>query len=413
MAIILAFAALALAWAMFGQIDIVASAQGKLIPDARSKVLQALEAASIAALHVQDGQKVKQGELLIELDATQTGADHARIREELKAARREAARAQALLAALDSGRAPRLTPAIPGQEEQHAAEQRLLEGEWAAHITQMAQLDAEIRQRRAELQGNEELLAKLQETLPIIRARATDYQRLQQENFISRHGWLEKEQARVEAERDLSAQAARRQEIHAALAVAERQRAAQQAQTRRATLDRLREAEQKALALEQEHIKAGNRVEHMRLTAPVAGTVQQLALHTLGGVVTPAQALLVIVPDDLPLEVEAFVENKDIGFVRPGQEVEVKLEAFPFTKYGTLKGRLTQVSNDAIQDEKRGLVYAARIQLARNSLDVDGKTVNLSPGMAVTVEVKTGKRRVIEFFMGPLMQYQSESLRER
>jgi hemolysin D len=130
-------------------------------------------------------------------------------------------------------------------------------------------------------------------------------------------------------------------------------------------------------------------------------------------VVTPAQPLLVVVPGDNPLEVEAFVENKDIGFVRAGQIAEVKIETFPFTKYGTLHGTAIQVSGDAIQDEKRGLVYAARVKLERTTLNVDNKTVNLTPGMAVTAEIRTGRRRVIEYFLCPLLQYGDESLRER
>lgn len=143
------------------------------------------------------------------------------------------------------------------------------------------------------------------------------------------------------------------------------------------------------------------------------GTVQQLAVRTVGGVVTPAQALMVIVPRDDALEVEAFLENKDIGFVNAGQQAEVKVETFPFTKYGTIPASLTHVSTDAINDEKRGLVYSARARLQRATMQVEDKTVNLSAGMAVTVEIKTGKRRVIEYFLSPLLQYGNESLRER
>ncbi|MDP1904660.1 MAG: HlyD family type I secretion periplasmic adaptor subunit, partial [Pseudomonadota bacterium] len=440
MGLILLFAVIALAWAVFGRIDIVADAQGKLIPDSRSKVVQPMETASVAAIHVRDGQTVSAGALLIELDATQTTADSTRVGEELQAARWEAARATALLGAVAGGRSA-LAPAGEArrlgkaQRAQHgdgllgtlrfaqptvlanpvrlAAEQRLLEGEYAAYTTRLAQLDAEIERRQAALHSTEETLAKLTQTLPMIRARAADYEKLQRENFISRHGWLEKEQARVEAERDLAAQAAKREEIRASLLEGQRQREALTAETRRATLDRLHEAEQKMDALAQEQIKADSRSGLMRLTAPVAGTVQQLAVHSVGGVVTPAQPLLVIVPGDNPLEVEAFVENKDIGFVRAGQTAEVKVETFNFTKYGTLRGTVTQVSGDAIPDEKRGLVYAARVKLERTTLNVDGKTVNLSPGMAVTVEIKTGKRRVIEYFLSPLIQYGEESLRER
>ncbi|MDD5388882.1 MAG: HlyD family type I secretion periplasmic adaptor subunit [Gallionellaceae bacterium] len=437
MGLILLFAVITLTWAVFGRIDIVASAQGKLIPDSRSKVVQPMETASVAAIHVSDGQSVKAGDVLIELDATQTTADSTRVDEELAAARWEAARARALLGAVEQGGIPRLLThkedlpvsgaGTPGRNppqppfgkggsrlvERGAAEQRLLEGEYAAYLARLEQLDAEIERRRAELRSTEETLAKLTQTLPMIRARAEDYQKLQRENFVSRHGWLEKEQARIEAERDLAAQSAKREEIRASLREGQRQRAALVAETRRATLDRLHEAEQKTSALTQEQIKANGRGNLMRLTAPVAGTVQQLAVHTVGGVVTPAQPLLVIVPGDNSLEVEAFMENKDIGFVRAGQTAEVKVETFNFTKYGTLHGTVTQISGDAIQDEKRGLVYAARVKLARTTLDVDGKTVNLSPGMAVTVEIKTGKRRVIEYFLSPLIQYGEESLRER
>jgi len=436
MGLALLFAVIAVAWAVFGRIDIVASAQGKLIPDSRSKVVQAMETAAVAAIHVRDGQAVRAGELLIELDATQAGADSARVEEELATAQWEAERAKALLGAVEGGRlalgvAPRRSRlageatvdrsadaiasklAPTASEVRRTAEQRLLEGEYAAYLTRREQIDAEIERRQAELRSTEETLAKLTQTLPIVSARAADYQKLQQEHFVSRHGWLEKEQARIEAERDLAAQTAKREEIRAALLEGRRQRGALTAETRRATLDRLNQAQQKAAALEQERIKAANRGGFMRLTAPVAGTVQQLAVHTVGGVVTPAQPLLVIVPGDNPLEVEAFVENKDIGFVRAGQVAEVKVETFNFTKYGTLRGTVTQVSGDAIQDEKRGLVYAARVKLDRTSLNVDGKSVNLSPGMAVTVEIKTGKRRVIEYFLAPLMQYGDESLRER
>ena len=151
----------------------------------------------------------------------------------------------------------------------------------------------------------------------------------------------------------------------------------------------------------------------MTLTAPVDGVVQQLAIHTIGGVVTPAQALLALVPRENALEVEAVLENKDIGFVYAGQDATVKLETFLFTRYGTIPGKVRVVSNDAANDEKRGLIYPVRVQLARTTMQIENKTVNLSPGMAATVEIKTGTRRVIEYFLSPLLQYANESLRER
>ncbi len=413
MALIVAFALLALLWAVFGRVDIVASAPGRLIPNDRTKVVQATETASVLALHVRDGQHVKVGDVLIELDATQARADVERIAADALNARLEAARAHALIEAIDRGRAPRLTGFDDVALGRMADEQRLLDSQLAELRARLARLDAEIQRREAEQRATGEWVDKLRATLPITQQRARDYQGLMEQQFVSRHGWLEREQARIEQERDLAAQLARLDEIRAALLEARRQREALLAETRRATLDTRHQAEQRAAALAQELIKARARDRLLRLTAPVSGMVQQLAVHTVGGVVTPAQPLMVIVPDDHPLEVEAVLENKDVGFVRVGDAAEIKVETFPFTKYGTLHATVAQVSGDAIQDERRGWVYAARLRLQADTIDVDGRPVRLAPGMAVTAEIKTGRRRVIEYFLGPLLQAKAESLRER
>jgi hemolysin D len=183
--------------------------------------------------------------------------------------------------------------------------------------------------------------------------------------------------------------------------------------TRRAALDSLNDGQQKAIAQAQERIKAEQRGKQTQLIAPVEGTMQQLAIHTVGGVVTPAQALLLIVPKDNPLEIEAVLDNKDIGFVNAGQAAQLKIETFPFTKYGTVPGEVIHVSTDAVADEKRGLVFLARVRPLKDAIQVEQKRVRLSPGMAVTVEIKTGERRVIEYFLSPLMQARDESFSER
>jgi len=141
--------------------------------------------------------------------------------------------------------------------------------------------------------------------------------------------------------------------------------------------------------------------------------VQQLAVHNIGAVVTPAQDLMVIVPQNGALEVEALLENKDIGFVEVGQSAEIKIDTFPFTRYGTIAGQVVDLSNDAVSDERRGLVYKMRVAMHRSEIDVNGRQVRLSPGMSVSVESKTGTRRMIEFFLSPLLRYADESVRER
>lgn len=178
---------------------------------------------------------------------------------------------------------------------------------------------------------------------------------------------------------------------------AERRRAGVVAQTRRAMLDLLQQADQKVASLKQDFAKAAYQDDLTTLEAPVDGTVQQLNVHTVGGVVTPAQPLMTIVPSGQPVEVEATLENKDIGFVHKGQAVTVKVETFTFTKYGVIDGGVTSVSSDAIEDEKRGLVYTAKIRLAKDYLLVGGENLLLEPGMGVAAEVKTDRRRVIEY----------------
>ncbi len=206
------------------------------------------------------------------------------------------------------------------------------------------------------------------------------------------------------------------------------------AEYERGLLDDLAKAEQKAAGLAQDIIKAEQRTTLQTLTAPVGGVVQQLAIHTIGGVVTPAQALMLIVPAETRLEIEAMISNRDIGFVEVGQEAAIKIDTFNFTRYGLLNGKVLTVSHDAIArdkpqerlvDKQQGaetsssepkgqeLVYAARVSLDRTQMEVENKTVNLSPGMAVTVEIKTGSRSIISYLLSPLIRYKHDSLRER
>ena len=226
------------------------------------------------------------------------------------------------------------------------------------------------------------------------------------------------------------------QESEAAVAAIIQTRAQTVAEFRRTVLDELNKAEAKASGLVQDVAKAEQRAKFQTLTAPVDGVVQQLAVHTVGGVVTPAQALLVLVPQESQLEIEAMISNRDIGFVRPGQDAEIKVDTFTFTRYGLLHGKVLGVSQDAIsrdkpqdkQNEKGGapgadnasseakgqeMSYAARVSLDRTQMQIDDNLVNLGLGMAVTVEIKTGERTVLSYLLSPIMRYKHETLRER
>jgi len=165
--------------------------------------------------------------------------------------------------------------------------------------------------------------------------------------------------------------------------------------------------------LQQELVKASQRSDMQVLRAPLDGLVTELKVHTLGGVVTPAQVLMTLVPSESPLEVEAWVLNKDIGFVAEGQSAEVKIDTFNFTRFGVVEAAVEHISNDAQPNEQLGLVYPARVLLGRKAFRLKGREVALAPGMSVTVEIKPDTRRILDFFLSPLLRYKNESIRER
>lgn len=410
---IIAFFCIALAWAIFGQLDIVAVAPGRTVVGSRTKVVQPADTAVVKRILVRDGQAVKQGQLLIELDATGTGADYRKAGDAWIGARLAELRLAALARALDTGRPPALAAAPGLPPPRFAAEQQLAASEFSAYRAKRQTLQAAIAQRQAELQTVQSLIGPLRESAAIATARAGDYARLVEGNYVGRHDYLLREQERIAAERDLAAQRSRLQETRSALGGARDALRALATDTRQQTLDSLRQAREQVRQFAPEVARAGQRDKLMQLRAPVTGTVQQLAIHTVGGVVTPAQPLLMVVPDAEALEVEATILNKDIGFVRAGQRATVKVESFPYTRYGYLEGTVEAVSHDAAQDEKLGLVFPARVRLKSAVLLIDGARTRLTPGMSLSVEIKTGKRRVIGYLLSPLQRHAQESMREQ
>jgi len=419
---------LALAWACLGEIDIVASAPGKIVPTGRTKVIQPLEIAVVRAIHVRDGQAVKAGEPLIELDPTINAAEASRLRSELLAAQVNVARLKAALAESDTFQAP-----PEAGQELVSTQRNLLVSQVGEYRAKLGALNRQAEQKEAEAATSAALVSKLEAIIPVIRQRFEIRRTLANAEIGSKLQYLEMLQALTEQEQELAVQKSRLREAQAAVrALVETQKQVK-AEYRKTVLDEASKVEPKAASLEQELIKAEQRTKLQLLTAPVDGVVQQLAVHTAGGVVTPAQALLVVVPTDSHLEVEAMISNRDIGFVEPGQAAEIKVDTFSFTKYGLIPGRVVSVSHDAIsrnRPERPGekapgteagssepsgqeLIYSARVALDRTQIQVENKLVDLSPGMAVTVEVKTGSRTVLSYLLSPLLRFRQESLRER
>jgi len=430
---VIAVFCLALLWASIGTVDIVATASGKIVPSGRTKLIQPFETGVVRAIHVRDGQRVRSGEALIELDPTMNDAERDHIKSDLMSAQLEVAR---LRAALSQSGDPVATFQPPEGATASLVEMNLqfLQSQVAEQRGKLASMDRQIKQKEAERESIKAAIGKLEATVPVLSQKVEIRKNLFDRNLGSKMVWLTDYQELVGLQQEVLVQRSRFQEADAAVAALVETRAQTAAEFRRTRFDDLAKAEQKATGLIQDVIKAEQRTKLQALTAPVDGVVQQLAIHTIGGVVTPGQVLLVVVPLDAHLEVEAMVSNRDIGFVHEGQDAEIKIDTFSFTRYGLLHGSVIDVSQDAIArdrpqdksgDKSQGteaassepkgqeLNYAARVSLDRTQMQVEDKLVNLTPGMAVTVEIKTGSRRIISYLLSPLVRYKQEMLRER
>ncbi|MEK7893094.1 HlyD family type I secretion periplasmic adaptor subunit [Burkholderia contaminans] len=403
---------LAVMLAIFGKLDIVATAKGKLVPNAQVKIIQPAVTGVVREIAVHDGQRVTSGQVLMKLDTTQAVADEDKATASKFDSALAAARAQALLSALKSNDLPKVARIDGVGPERQFEAQRIAEGAWLEFRDKLTAAQAELAKRVAELDGTRAEIAKLSATAPLARDQANDYRTLAADQYVAKHDWLDKEQTAIGQEHELAAQRSHARELASAIAEQRADIQAAVSQFRREQLDALEKANEQLAQSKNDETKAHTRASLMSLAAPVSGTVQQLAVHTLGGVVTTAKSIMEIVPDDA-LEVEATIENKDIGFVKTGQRAAVKVESFPYTRYGLLEGEVISVANDAAQSKREGLVFTARIRLKTNRIRIDDRWVALTPGMAVTADIRTGKQSVAQYFLGPLMESAQESLHER
>jgi len=382
------------------------------MPTGNVKLIQAASGGVVRAIHVRNGDVVAKGQALVDLDPTLSSADLAQARKALTAAELDMARNRAIADAL-SGKglhfeAPHDTP--PDVVD---TQRRLIEAQIAEVEAMTASLSAARATALSDASAARAQVAKLNDTVPILDRQLENMNRLDAKGYAPGLRLLElQRQRRTEAgERDVALT-----QISRGLSEArklEQQIRETREQARKQALSDLAKAEAEAILRREEVTKASQKNRFERLRAPTDGTVQQQEVHTIGGVVEAAKPLMVIVPSQGSLEVEARILNKDVGFVHVGQEAAVKLEAFPFTRYGTVPGRVKSISRDAVQDKDLGLVYIATILLDRTSIDVDGRPVALSPGLAVTADIRTGTRRIISYLLSPLQTSIAQAGREK
>ncbi|MGL5837583.1 MAG: HlyD family type I secretion periplasmic adaptor subunit [Sphingorhabdus sp.] len=423
---------LALVWSFVGKVDVVATASGKVIPSGNVKIIQPIEIGYVRAIHVKNGQRVKAGELLVELDPTLTGAEASQASQGLLSAEVIAARNAALLAHLQ-GRSARFVPPAGTPADIAETQANFVRTAIAEYEGERASLQQQRAQQQAQLQGSEAEIIKLTQTLPLVEQQLSARKELADKGYFSKIRLLEYEQLKVEHIQNIEVQRAQAAQARAAIGNIDAQLLRLRGSFGKTAVTELAEAQEKSGLAREEVTKSARRKAFQELRAPVSGTVQQLAISTIGGVVQPAQAIMVIVPDEAQAVVEAQILNKDIGFIREGQPVRVKLEAYNFTDYGIIPGIVESISRDAIDMSQpgqqtakdpngrpihpstgsEGLVYSARIRLKQRTIRVRGRDQIIGPGLAVQAEIKTGERRIIDFLLSPIAKTMDEAGRER
>jgi hemolysin D len=407
---ICAMVGIALVFSYLAQMDVVVTAQGKVIPAGKSKVVQPLEAGVVRAIAVRDGQAVKAGEVLLELDVTSSGADRDRIQRELWEAKAEVLRATAQLAGRGQFAAPTGMPTEIAVNQLAVLQSRLAE-----QHAKLAALDADLSKRKADAAAISSGLTQQRVSVPLMQQKYNMREELAKTGHVAQTSVIESKMELINAEKELAVQSNRLQESQAGHMAAQEQRAQAVAEFRAKASGELLEATKKRDAAEQEFIKVSQRLALQTLRSPIDGVVQQLAVTTVGGVVTAAQPLMTIVPADTPLELEAQVMNRDIGHIRVGQRVINKVETFDFTRYGYIEGEVLWVGTDAVQDQKLGPVFPVRIKLnsTETPTSVNGQTGLIKAGMSVTADIRTDQRRLIDYLLAPMLRYKQEALRER
>ena len=416
--IVISAALLAITWAFFAQIDMVAVADGRVIPRSRMQSVEAPEAGIVRAIHVSEGQRVEKGQPLLALDPTFAGADATSARIEFETADLARARAEALLQHA-AGRAVRFVPPPGAGAAAARAEADTVRARIASLDARLAGIEQRIAGARAAVWGAQAERDKLRETLPLLNEQHASLVRLNREGATTRPQMLDMERRLIENRRDIEVREAAIAQTQAEITMLERERTQAIEEFRGQAAAEKAEAEAIVATRAEGVRKARTREGYQTILSPVAGVINEISLTTLGEVAEAGEPLVTIVPEGEELIVDALVLNRDAGFVRAGHEVIVKLDAYPFTRHGYLKGVVEHISPDATVDEGRGLVFSVRVKITETELrnlelrQVEDQSTPLSAGMSAKAEIITGKRTVLDYLLSPIARAAQEAGRER
>jgi hemolysin D len=439
LAIICAFAATALAWSYFGRLDIIATAQGKLQPTGRVKIIQPLDTGKVLASFVENGKHVQQGDVLVELDPSEGAAEVAEFATNLASYRAEALRRHV---AIEAARAKQVDKAPPVAWPANIPlpirlrEERVISSDLGQLNAQVASLNAQAHQKRTERERLESTIVAQKQLVATQQERVQMRSSLFDKNAGSRADLINAIETMQYQKTALAQQVGQLAEAEANLAVIARDTEKAYETFMSDNAQKLAEAERQADDYAQKLVKSAAKLDHMTLRAPIDGIIQASSVTTVGQVVTSGEEIMRIVPEDAALEIECYLPNQDIGFVKEGQNAVVKIESFPFTRYGTINARVTRVARDAIPQPEaeqtetnaakttrstnsgtaqrmQNLVFPVTLKPDTTLIGVDGTNIPLQAGMATTVEIRTGSRRILEYIFSPLVQIGSEAMKER
>jgi hemolysin D len=433
--LIVSFVLIAVIWAFIGRVDINATAEGRILPAGDVKIIQPLDPGTVKAIHVQNGQYVHKGELLIELDPTQPAADRDKLAGDLTQANLDAARLKGLKDSFLHGGTPVFKAPANVSPIAAAETQAAMKAQAAQLASKLADLNQQIAQMDAEKAQADATVAKYRAEIPTLTEADRINRELMAKGFGQSLAALSAAQALSDAKNEIEISLHMGEQAVAQRAALEQQKREARAQYQADVLSDLRKAETQQNENGQDLVKAQDKSTETTLRAPNDGYIEQLSVHTLGGVVLPGQHLMIVVPDTRHLVVEAKLANKDVGFILPGQSVKVKVETYAFTRYGIVEGKVIDVSRYVIdpdpkapapqedpqqqQDDSSAIpnqaspTYVARISIATTSMIVDGQKRPLRPGMSVTAEIRTGTRSIADYMLSPLTKKMQESLHER
>lgn len=411
--VIIASAFIALLWSIIGKVDIVAVAEGRAVPNGRLQSIEAAEAGTVRAIEVKEGAVVKKGQPLLALDPTYADADVGAAIAEFNQAGLAASRARALLSYI-SGGSSEIKPPAEASPNAVLAEIEVVNSRINSLNEKLASLKSREQAAKSAISSAQTNLAKTQATIPLAREQLTAREELDRRGYGAKLVTLQAKERVVGLEYDAQTQFQEISRARSELSMIGREKAQAIADFRAQAATELSEAETAVSSRGEAAVKAKERARQQILTAPLDGTIVEVAVTTIGERVEAGAPLMTLIPRGQELEIDAMVLNKDIGFVKVGQRAIVKLEAYPFTRFGYLIGYVDHIAGDSVSDEKRGLVYPVKIKIDDAKLTKENQTkLKLAPGMMASVEIKTGKRRIIDFILSPIAKATNEAGRER